>query len=180
MEEHRIGLAVSQALEEKGVDVSHIFTEEDDRERRTRKRRFWGGLGGTKGCTVHSFKGWESRAVVAGVDAHPGSHRLAYVAMSRVKGGKTRTVVQALRLGDTVVVAFPGEAIAEVSIEMRKRLAPRKVAVFGYTNDHIAYITTKKVYDEGGYEAGMGLCYPETTEELMDNVTELAQEVCEK
>ncbi|MCL4685799.1 NERD domain-containing protein [Myxococcota bacterium] len=85
VEEHRIGLAAAQALEEKGVDVSHIFTEADGRERRTRKMRFWGGLGGTKGCTVHSFKGWEARAVVAAVDARKGSHRLAYVAMSRVK-----------------------------------------------------------------------------------------------
>lgn len=85
VEEHRIGLAVSEALEEKGIDVSHIFTETKNRERRTRKMRFWGGLGGTKGCTVHSFKGWESRAIVAGVDARKGSNRLAYVAMSRVK-----------------------------------------------------------------------------------------------
>lgn len=85
VEEHQIGLAVSKALEEKGIDVTHIFTETDDQERRTRKQRFWGGLGGTKGCTVQSFKGWEARAIVAGVDARKESSRLAYVAMSRVK-----------------------------------------------------------------------------------------------
>lgn len=95
--------------------------------------------------------------------------------MKRVKDGRTGTVVQALRLGDTLVAAFPGEAIAEVSIEMRKRLAPKTVAVFGYCNDHLGYLTTNEVYEQGGYEAGMGLVYPEATYKFMDTAEELAK-----
>ena len=38
-----------------------------------------------KGCTVHSFKGWETRALVTGIGTDRGSRRLAYVAMTRVK-----------------------------------------------------------------------------------------------
>jgi len=95
--------------------------------------------------------------------------------MRRVKDGRTSTTVQALRLGDSLLVAFPGEAIAEVSLEMRRRLAPATVAVLGYTNDHLGYLTTNEVYEQGGYEAGMGLCYPEATYKFMDTAETLAK-----
>jgi hypothetical protein len=63
-EDHHIGLDIAELLEQRDVYVSHVFTEEDDKERRHRKLRFWGGIDGVKGCTVHSFKGWEAQAVV--------------------------------------------------------------------------------------------------------------------
>ncbi len=97
--------------------------------------------------------------------------------MSRVHKGRTRTYAQAMQLGDTLLVAFPGEPLSQVSIEMRRRLAPRVVSVLGYSNDHLGYLTTQEVYEEGGYEAGMGICYPETTYELMDVTEKMAREL---
>lgn len=86
--------------------------------------------------------------------------------MKRVKEGKTRTTVQALRIGDLALLAFPGEAITELSIKLRGDLAPRTVAVLGYSNDHLGYITTREIFNQGGYEAGMGLCFPDATDEM--------------
>jgi hypothetical protein len=54
-------------------------------EQQRRKARFWPDAPGIKGCTIHSFKGWESRAVVMGIGSTKKSGRLAYVAMTRLK-----------------------------------------------------------------------------------------------
>ena len=50
--------------------------------------RFWGSVAGVKGCTVHSFKGWESRAVLMSVGWGEEARRLAYVGLTRVKGDR--------------------------------------------------------------------------------------------
>ena len=76
-------------LQLRGHEVSHIFTQpgpDDASARQRRKRRFWGGTPGIKGCTVDSFKGWEARAVIAVPPADDLTNRRAYIAMTRVKG----------------------------------------------------------------------------------------------
>lgn len=82
---HVSGLEAVRVIKAAGFDVQHVFAA-NQRDRRNLKDRFWGAAPGVKGCTVHSFKGWESRAVVLTVSAHPDSHRLAYVGLTRVKG----------------------------------------------------------------------------------------------
>ena len=72
------------------------------------------------------------------------------------------------------------KAITEVSIAMREQFPDRTVAVLGYTNDHLGYLTTQEIYDQGGYEAGMGLCFPEATEEMFNSLVEMAQGMVEK
>ncbi len=83
-ENHRDGVDAVHVIEDAGHAVHHIFSDNDD-QRSRRKRRFWPDAPGVKGCTVHSFKGWETRALVMGIRADRGSRRLAYVAMTRVK-----------------------------------------------------------------------------------------------
>jgi len=97
--------------------------------------------------------------------------------MKKIKNGETRTTVQALRLGDTLLVALPGEAITELSFKIRKDLEPNKVAVLGVTNDHLAYLTTQEVFDEGGYEAGMSLIYPDSAMKIVDSGIRMAKEL---
>jgi superfamily I DNA/RNA helicase len=83
------GKQLMDELQRRGHDTNHIFTTpggDRARERQWRKRRFWGGTPGIKGCTVHSFKGWEARAVVAVLPIWDEGNRWAYIAMTRVKG----------------------------------------------------------------------------------------------
>ncbi len=82
---HRCGLQAVKIIKAAGFEVQHLFAE-GKRERRDLKNRFWGASPGVKGCTVQSFKGWESRAVALTVSCHADSHRLAYVGLTRVKG----------------------------------------------------------------------------------------------
>jgi hypothetical protein len=83
-EKHRDGLDAVHVIEDAGHQVHHVFSEHT-RAQSQRKRRFWPDAPGVKGCTVHSFKGWETQALVMGIGTDRRSRRLAYVAMTRVK-----------------------------------------------------------------------------------------------
>ncbi len=66
-EHHAEGLdAVVAVIEAAGYLVHHIFAVSDD-AKKIRKSRFWPDAPGVKGCTVHSFKGWETPALVMGI-----------------------------------------------------------------------------------------------------------------
>lgn len=88
VEQHSEGLAAVAEIESAGYDVHHIFSTNQD-QRAIRKRRFWPDADGIKGCTVHSFKGWETPALVMGIGTSQGSRRLAYVAMTRLTGRRS-------------------------------------------------------------------------------------------
>ena len=82
---HIEGLQAVRVIAAAGHEVQHLFAL-DKHEQRRRKERFLPTSPGVKGCTVHSFKGWESRAVVLTLNARRDSRRLAYVGLTRVKG----------------------------------------------------------------------------------------------
>lgn len=96
--DHEIGLQIVEELRTRGNDAFSVFAPAGTQARRRLKRAFWAGSPGIKGCTVHSFKGWESRAVVC-VPASQGELQL-YIAMTRVKAAPSRsaflTVVNAV------------------------------------------------------------------------------------
>ena len=79
-ETHAEGLQAVKVIEACGIEVHHVFAD-DRREQGRRRRRFWPDAPGVKGCTVHSFKGWESRALVMGIDTWPDALRRTYVAL---------------------------------------------------------------------------------------------------
>ncbi len=97
-EEHEQGLDAVKVIEQAGLPVHHIFAKHSQDQAR-RKRRFWPDAPGIKGCTVQSYKGWETPALVMGIGAKPHSLRLAYVAMTRLRvregGPATISVVNA-------------------------------------------------------------------------------------
>lgn len=86
--------------------MHHIFAKKDaDRSRR--KRRFWPDAPGVKGCTVHSFKGWETPALVMGIGRSERSRRLAYVAMTRIRvGGIDKPAYLSVVNSDLAIAGF--------------------------------------------------------------------------
>ncbi len=84
-EYHHDGVTAVAVIEAAGYPVHHLFSRNPDEARRRRKYRFWPDAEAVKGCTVHSFKGWETPALVMGIGVERRSKRLAYVAMTRVK-----------------------------------------------------------------------------------------------
>jgi hypothetical protein len=69
--------------------------------------------------------------------------------------------VQVWKLGEQVTwVALGGEVVVDYSIRLKKELAgTRAVWVAGYANDVMAYVASKRVLGEGGYEADSSMIY---------------------
>ncbi len=82
-EYHHDGLAAAGEIEAAGYPVHHVYSRDPD-ERHRSKGRFWPDADAVKGCTVHSYKGWDSPVVVVGVGMEERSRRLAYASMTRV------------------------------------------------------------------------------------------------
>ena len=87
--DHRVGGDIVKELELRGIDVVSMFSSDADKERQRLKRAFWAGRPGIKCCTVHSFKGWEARAVVCVPPPMP--EISLYIALTRVKSAPSRS-----------------------------------------------------------------------------------------
>ncbi|MBD3675421.1 MAG: neutral/alkaline non-lysosomal ceramidase N-terminal domain-containing protein [Planctomycetaceae bacterium] len=70
------------------------------------------------------------------------------------------TLVQTFQFGDDLtLIALPGETVVDFSLRLKRELADRRVWVAGYSNDVFAYVPSKRVLQEGGYEGGGALIY---------------------
>jgi hypothetical protein len=80
------GISVVSALGMRGVKACHTFSE-DARESRRMKMGFYMGDARVKATTLHSFKGWESRAIVIfiGQSVEKRSLALIYTGLTRLK-----------------------------------------------------------------------------------------------
>lgn len=86
VDRHAFGLECVEQLQAKGVNVVHVF-DRDKRRQKRRKIAFWMGDAKVKAATIHSFKGWESRALVIFIRSARSSRSRAalYAAISRLK-----------------------------------------------------------------------------------------------
>ncbi len=80
------------------------------------------------------------------------------------KEGKLRTsyttLVQTFQFGDDLtLIALPGETVIDYSLRLKHEFSDRNVWVAGYSNDVFAYVPSKRVLNEGGYEGGGALIY---------------------
>jgi hypothetical protein len=86
-------------------------------------------------------------------------------------------------------VALGGEVVVDYGLRLKRELrGGRAVWVTGYANDVMAYVASKRVLAEGGYEADSSMIYygqptkwaPEVEEEIVGKVHELVNEVGSK
>lgn len=71
--------------------------------------------------------------------------------------GSYRYPVQVWKLGDELLlIALGGEAVVDYSLRFKKEFGPG-TWVCGYANDLVAYIPSRRVWEEGGYEGGSAL-----------------------
>jgi len=122
--DHRLGLELVERFGTLGINVNHVFTEDQDDKRQ--KYAFWMGDARLKACTVHSFKGWEARHIIVVLNTagtlSPQQAMLAYTAITRAQGSLTvlnlsrqfegfgeRVRRNALLLGDQPVTQLDGQ-----------------------------------------------------------------------
>ena len=85
--------------------------------------------------------------------------------LSRIQAGESlessyRYPIQAIQLGRAVtIVALGGEVVVDYSLRLKKELGPQQTWVFGYCNDVMAYIPSRRVLAEGGYEGATSMYY---------------------
>jgi len=73
--------------------------------------------------------------------------------------------VQVIRFGDDIVlVAIGGETCVDYSLRLKKELGGKGAAVWiaGYSNDVMGYIPSRRVREEGGYEAETAMRFSAT------------------
>jgi len=68
--------------------------------------------------------------------------------------------VQTWRLGDELLfVTLGGEVVVDYALRLKAELGRERTWVAGYTNDVMAYIPSRRVLAEGGYEGGGAMVY---------------------
>ena len=94
--------------------------------------------------------------------------------------------VQVVRIGDGLTfIGLAGEAVVDYSLRLKRELAGSPVWVAGYCNDVMAYIPSRRVLEEGGYEGGDSMRFstlpgpwaPSIEERIVDQVHKLLKTV---
>lgn len=68
--------------------------------------------------------------------------------------------VQTWRLGDEIqFVTLGGEVVVDFALRLKAELSGSATWVAGYTNDVMAYVASRRVLKEGGYEGGGAMVY---------------------
>lgn len=102
------------------------------------------------------------------------------------RGGRLPTAypypLQVWQFGrDLTFVVMAGEVVVDYSLRLKKELGAEKLWVAAYSNDVFAYIPSRRVLEEGGYEAAEAMIYylqpgpfaPSVEETLISKVHEL-------
>ncbi|UCH36259.1 MAG: hypothetical protein JSV65_07870, partial [Armatimonadota bacterium] len=91
-----------------------------------------------------------------------------------------RVPIMAMRISDVLLLGVPGEATAEVGLEIEARarqFAFDLPVVVGLANDEIAYILAREDYERGEYEAEMSFFGPTLGPVIVDGMTDLARRI---
>ncbi len=67
--------------------------------------------------------------------------------------------IQVLRIGETAVVAYPGEMFVDYQLEMDRSSPFEKTITLGFSNGCIGYVPTAVAFPEGGYEVDHAFRY---------------------
>ena len=89
-----------------------------------------------------------------------------------------RVPVMGIYIGGALLLAVPGEATAEVGLDLKRRareLGFGLPLVIGLANDEISYILSREDYQRGGYEVEMSFFGPELGSAVVAGMTDLAR-----
>ncbi len=87
----------------------------------------------------------------AAVRAAREAYRLSQFGMDPIEAE-----VQALRLGDVAVAAFPGELFCALGLRLRDRSPAPATIIAECANGCLGYLAPEEAWEQGGYEVGMG------------------------
>jgi hypothetical protein len=83
------------------------------------------------------------------------------------------SVLGLLEINGTRMFCFPGEPVAELGLELKKRFPGSWV--LGLANDHLGYFLTEEGYAQGGYERRVSFYGPKMGPWLLAQLTALGE-----
>lgn len=88
--------------------------------------------------------------------------------------------IQAIRLGEQIIVTFPGEVFLEFGHQVMYS-TQRDLMIFGLANGYVGYIPTEEAFSQGGYEIKTSRCSsrfaPKAGQILADACIRLTKEI---
>ena len=109
--------------------------------------------------------------------AHPYLKRAQEARIAR--DGCMKVEVQAIRLGPCTWVGMPGECLGETAQAIAFGNEHTRTLPISYANDYVGYLPTRKVIDEGGYEARTRMLSVEGIEKLVETAVTLVKQISE-
>lgn len=89
---------------------------------------------------------------------------VARLADRLTRDGHIEVNIQAMRIGETVLVTIPVEPFAELADAVKQRSKSVNTVFSGFSNGHINYLPTDVAFEEGGYEVGVCVFAPGSAE----------------
>lgn len=94
------------------------------------------------------------------------------------KKEKLNCEMQAMRVGDFLLLTIPGEPMVEYGFKIEKAIADRAIPiVIGYANGNLGYICTAESHKYGGYEPNMSPLLPDAEPLILAELGRLADKV---
>ncbi|MFA7065909.1 MAG: hypothetical protein WC199_03915 [Dysgonamonadaceae bacterium] len=85
--------------------------------------------------------------------------------------------IQGIRIGDFILITFPGEAFATVGLHI-KELSPYPFTFLSaYSNGYIHYAPDKEAYEKGGYEVTNCILAPEWQDIYENEILEIIKQL---
>jgi hypothetical protein len=84
--------------------------------------------------------------------------------------------IQAIRIGNTVLVTMPVEPFAELGALVKQRSVAVNTVFSGFSNGHNNYLPTTTAYEEGGYEVRVSFFAPGSDDLAVDACLEAVEQ----
>lgn len=86
----------------------------------------------------------------------------------------------AVRIGNTVLLSFPGEVFVEIALDIRNRSRFARTMFLGLANDYVGYLPTAEADAAAGYEVVAARVKPEAAAILTDGAVNLVNSLSER
>ncbi len=105
--------------------------------------------------TIPSRKAWRATAEEQSPAGYHARQWVARMDSGEVIPEALRYPIQGWSFGDQLAIVFlAGEVVADYACRLRRMYDPARIWIGAYTNDFPGYIPSRRIWKEGGYEAG--------------------------
>lgn len=110
--------------------------------------------------TLPTKEEWQKRAAEGGIVGYHARKNLDRLARGESLPTEIRYPIQSWSFGDRLVMVFlGGEVVVDYALRMKQRYDADRLWITAYANDVPGYIPSRRILNEGGYEAETSLWY---------------------